>query len=51
LIVHQGQPDVRTHLTAKPQQIEFVREAMLAAVQRGTARPASGAWDLGAYEH
>ncbi len=40
-VVHQGEPDVRTHLTAKPQQIEFVRQAMLAAVQTGTARPAA----------
>ena len=40
-VVHEGQPDVRTHLTAKPQQIEFVRHAMLGAVQNGTARPAA----------
>ena len=40
-VVHEGEPDVRTHLSAKPQQIEFVRRAMLAAVQNGTARPAA----------
>jgi penicillin-binding protein 2 len=40
-VVHEGQADVRTHLTAKPQQIEFVRQAMLGAVQNGTARPAA----------
>ena len=28
-VVHEGQTDVRTHLSAKPQQIEFVRHAML----------------------
>src|SRR5204863_9117413 len=40
-VVHEGEPDARTHLSAKPQQIEFVRQAMLGAVQRGTARPAA----------
>lgn len=42
-VVHEGQPDVRTHLSAKPQQIEFVRHAMLGAVQAadGTAHSAS----------
>ncbi|HXI85408.1 MAG TPA: penicillin-binding protein 2 [Verrucomicrobiae bacterium] len=39
-VVHEGEPDVRAHLSAKPQQIEFVRQAMLGAVQSGTARPA-----------
>lgn len=36
-VVHEGQPDMRGHLTAKPQQLEFVRHAMLGAVQSGTA--------------
>ncbi|HUJ72379.1 MAG TPA: penicillin-binding protein 2 [Verrucomicrobiae bacterium] len=42
-VVHEGQPDVRAHLSAKPQQIEFVRHAMLGAVQDigGTAHPAA----------
>ena len=41
-VVHEGEPDVRTHLSAKPQQIEFVRHAMLGAVQDGgTAHPAA----------
>jgi len=42
-VVHEGQPDVRAHLTAKPQQIEFVCHAMLGAVQDGdgTAHPAA----------
>ncbi|HVM62896.1 MAG TPA: penicillin-binding protein 2 [Verrucomicrobiae bacterium] len=42
-VVHQGQPDVRARLTAKPDQIEFVRHAMLGAVQetKGTAHAAS----------
>jgi cell division protein FtsI/penicillin-binding protein 2 len=40
-VVHEGQPDVRMHLSAKPQQIEFVRQAMLGAVENGTARPAA----------
>jgi penicillin-binding protein 2 len=41
-VVHEGQPDVRAHLSAKPQQIEIVRHAMLGAVQDadGTAHPA-----------
>ena len=42
-VVHEGQPDVRAHLSAKPQQIEFVRHAMLGAVQEtdGTAHAAA----------
>ena len=39
-VVHEGQTDVRTHLSAKPDQIEFVRHAMLGAVQEGTVRAA-----------
>ncbi len=42
-VVHEGQPDVRARLSAKPQQIEFVRHAMLGAVQDsgGTAHRAA----------
>ena len=42
-VVHEGQPDIRVHLSAKPQQIDFVRRAMLGAVQEigGTAHPAA----------
>jgi len=42
-VVHEGQTDVRTHLTARPDQIEFVRRAMLGAVQeaKGTAHAAA----------
>ena len=42
-VVHEGQPDIRVHLSAPPQQIEFVRRAMLGAVQdfSGTAHPAA----------
>ena len=42
-VVHEGQTDVRAHLSAKPQQIEFVRHAMLGAVQEsdGTAHSAA----------
>jgi len=42
-VVHEGQPDVRAHLNATPQQIEVVRHAMLGAVEDtgGTARPAA----------
>ena len=42
-VVHEGQPDVRAHLSASPQQIEFVRHAMLGAVQDagGTAHRAA----------
>jgi penicillin-binding protein 2 len=42
-VVHEGQTEVRAHLSAKPQQIELVRRAMLGAVQDfgGTAHPAA----------
>jgi cell division protein FtsI/penicillin-binding protein 2 len=42
-VVHEGQPEIRGHLSAKPQQIEFVRRAMLGAVQEigGTAHLAA----------
>ena len=42
-VVHEGQPEVRAHLSAKPEQIEFIRLAMLGAVQEniGTAHPAA----------
>jgi penicillin-binding protein 2 len=42
-VVHEGQPDVRAHLGATPQQIEVVRHAMLGAVQDadGTAHTAA----------
>jgi penicillin-binding protein 2 len=42
-VVHEGQPDVRAHLDATPQQIEVVRHAMLGAVQDagGTAHTAA----------
>ncbi len=42
-VVHEGQPDVRAHLSATPQQIEVVRHAMLGAVQDagGTAHTAA----------
>jgi penicillin-binding protein 2 len=38
-VVHEGQPEVRAHLSAKPEQLDLVRRAMLGAVQdaRGTA--------------
>jgi len=38
-VVHEGQPDVRGHLSANPEQLEVVRRAMLGAVHdpRGTA--------------
>jgi penicillin-binding protein 2 len=40
-VVHEGETDVRAHLSATPQQLDVVRRAMLGAVQNGTARPAS----------
>lgn len=42
-VVHEGQPEVRGRLSAKPQQIELVRRAMLGAVQDadGTAGAAA----------
>jgi penicillin-binding protein 2 len=42
-VVHEGQPDVRAHLSATPRQIEVVRHAMLGAVQDadGTAHAAA----------
>ncbi len=41
-VVHEGETDIRAHLSANPQQLEFVRRAMLGAVQdaRGTAHRA-----------
>ncbi len=42
-IVHEGAPEVRTRLSATPQQLEIVRHAMLGAVQEadGTAHRAT----------
>ena len=42
-VVHEGQPEARAHLSATPQQLEFVRRAMHGAVQdyNGTAHPAA----------
>ena len=41
-VVHEGETDVRAHLSANPQQLEFVRRAMLGAVHdaHGTAHRA-----------
>jgi penicillin-binding protein 2 len=41
-VVHEGETDIRAHLSVNPQQLEFVRRAMLGAVQdaHGTAHRA-----------
>ena len=42
-VVHEGESEARTRLSAKPQQLEIVRQAMLGAVQEinGTAHRAA----------